>query len=291
MIHETHAKTLLSSHTKPDTWFKCKYTMNIYRGCEHQCIYCDSRSECYQIENFEDVIVKINAIELLKKELKSKRMKGIICFGAMSDPYTPIEAKYKLTRQALEIIAESRFPIHLMTKSDMVLRDLDLIKKISEEHAAITFTITTADDALAKIVEPGAPSSTRRFKAIKELADNGIYTGVTLMPVLPFIEDNSENITKIVEKAHQAGASYIIAAFGMTLRDRNRDYYYKKLDEHFPGLKKKYMDKFGFSYGISAPNAKELKDLFYKLCKKYGIETSIKDYKLRKNTEQMELIS
>src|SRR5512136_395368 len=189
MPREIQAKVLLSSSKHPDPWFGIRYTMNLYRGCQHQCIYCDSRSECYQIEEFSDILVKANAIEVLRKELAHKRIKGTIGTGSMNDPYMPLEAERRLTRQALEVIAEFRFPVHVITKSDLVLRDMDLLKEISRVYAAVTFTITTYDDGLSKMLEPGAPVSSRRLAAMQTLSAAGILTGVALMPVLPFIED------------------------------------------------------------------------------------------------------
>src|SRR5512140_1498109 len=157
MIKDITAKTLLSSAKQPDPWFGIKYTMNLYRGCMHQCIYCDSRSECYQIENFTDVLVKVNAIDLLRKELPRKRVKGTIGTGSMSDPYLPLEATLNLTGRALEVIAQQQFPLHALTKSDLVLRDLETLREISRVYAAVSFTITTADDDLGRKLEPGAP--------------------------------------------------------------------------------------------------------------------------------------
>jgi DNA repair photolyase len=183
MIHEVTARTLLASAKQPDPWFGIKYTMNLYRGCQHQCIYCDSRSECYQIENFADVLVKVNAIDLLKKELPRKRVKGTIGTGSMSDPYLPLEATRRLTAQALEVIAAQQFPVHVLTKSDLVLRDLETLRVIGELYAAISFTITTAYDELGQKVEPGAPSVSRRFAAMARLAGAGLLTGALLMPV------------------------------------------------------------------------------------------------------------
>jgi DNA repair photolyase len=282
MIRKTKAKTLLSSSTKPDPWFGCKYNMNLYRGCEHKCIYCDSRSECYQIENFSDVLIKVNAIELLEDELSRKRIKGTIGFGAMCDTYTFVERKYQLTRKALEVIAKYKFPIHIITKSDMVLRDIEILKKINEEYAAITFTITTVDDKLAKIVEPYAPLPSKRLKTMKKLSDEGIYTGVTMMPILPFIEDNEENITHIIEQSKKYGAKYIIPALGMTLRDRQRAYYYKKLDKHFPGLKQKYIKTFRNNYSCGPVSDRSLSSKLYKLCRKYSLPIRIKVYTPKK---------
>ncbi|MFC1923199.1 radical SAM protein [Chloroflexota bacterium] len=278
MIKEVTAKVLLNPVKQPDDWFGLKYNMNLCRGCQHQCIYCDSRSECYQIENFNDVLVKANAVDLLRDELSRKRVKGTIGTGSMNDPYMPLEAKRNLTGQALQVIADHHFPVHIVTKSDLVLKDLNLLLEINRVYAAVSFTITTADDELAKKLEPGAPTVSDRLAAMKILADNGILTGVTLMPVLPFIEDNVENIRQIVTSANEAGASYIIPSFGMSLRDRQRDYYYDKLDKLFPGLRVAYEKQFGFQYHVPANNSSELEKEFQELCERWGIATRIPQF-------------
>ena len=277
MIKEIQAKTLLARVKGPDDWFGLYYNMNLYRGCQHQCIYCDSRSECYQIENFDhDVLVKANAIELLRKELAGKRVVGTIGTGSMNDPYMPLEADIQLTRRALEVIAEFGFPVHAITKSDLVLRDLDLLVEISRKtYAAVTFTVTTADDALSKKLEPGAPVSSRRLAAMKSLSENGLLTGVTMMPILPFIEDNTENISRIVTLAHENWAVYVLPAFGMTLRDRQRAYYYTKLDTLFTSLRPRYEKAFGERYSASAQNAGKLGKVFNDVCREYGIATKM----------------
>jgi DNA repair photolyase len=295
MIKEIHTKTILNHVKQPDTYFGLKYNMNLYRGCQHQCIYCDSRSECYQIENFADIHVKINAIELLADILPRKRVRGTIGFGSMNDSYMPVERKYQLTRQALEVIVQHQFPVHIITKSDLVLRDIDLLREINQVYAAVSFTITTTDDDLSRILEPGAPTSSARFKAIREVADAGIHTGVTMMPILPFIEDTVENISSLVEMAHQSGASYILPWFGMSLRAGSRDYYYDKLDQLFPGVKQKYMQQFGGRYECNSPNYRKLDDVFQKLVYQYGIATRMpvftpeKIQKVGKKSEQMRL--
>jgi len=277
VIKEIQAKTLLARLKGPDDWFGLYYNMNLYRGCQHQCIYCDSRSECYQIEDFDhDVLVKTNAIELLRRELAGKRVIGTIGTGSMNDPYMPLEKDIRLTRRSLEVIAETGFPVHAITKSDLVLRDLDLLEEISRKtYAAVTFTVTTADDALSKQLEPGAPISSRRLAALRTLSGNGLLTGITLMPVLPFIEDNEENIRKIVTLAAENGARYILPAFGMTLRDRQRTYYYDKLDRLFPGLRPRYEKTFGERYSASAVNAGRLGKVFKDICHGYGIPTKM----------------
>jgi DNA repair photolyase len=275
MIKEIKAKVLLSPVKQPDDWFGLKFNMNLYRGCQHQCIYCDSRSECYQIENFKDVLIKVNALDLLRDELSRKRVKGTIGTGSMNDPYMPLEAQHQLTRQALQVIADFRFPVHIITKSDLVLRDLDLLQTIHQIYAAVSLTITTTDDDLGKKIEPGAPLVSDRFKAIQILAKNGILTGVTLMPVLPFLVDRLENIRQVVISARDAGAAYIIPSFGMTLRDRQRDYFYRQLDRLFPGIRGEYEKRFGQQYYAAANNAFELEREFNLLCQRYGIATCI----------------
>lgn len=275
MIKEIQAKVLLNRVQQPDTWFGLKYNMNLYRGCQHQCIYCDSRSKCYQIENFSDILVKINAPELLHKEIANKRTKGTIGTGSMNDPYMPLESRYKLTSQALEIIAQFNFPVHIITKSDLVLKDLDILMQIARTYAAVSFTVTTADDALGRLVEPGAPMVTARFRAMRILAEKNILTGIVMMPILPFLEDKPQNIKEIVIRAVDNGASYIIPSFGMTLRDRQRDYYYNQLDRYFPGLRVKYQNRFNNQYFAPANNARMLQETFAELCDRYTIEPRI----------------
>jgi DNA repair photolyase len=289
MIKEIQAKTLLARVKGPDDWFGLYYTMNLYRGCQHQCIYCDSRSECYQIENFnQDVLVKVNAIELLRRELAGKRVIGTIGTGSMNDPYMPLETEVRLTRRALEVIAGSGFPVHVITKSDLVLRDVDLLEEIGRKtYAAVSFTITSADDLLSRKVEPGAPVSSRRLAALGNLSQRGLLSGVTLMPVLPFIEDTEENIRTIVRLAHEAGARYILPAFGMTLRDRQRAYYYDKLDHLFPGLRERYAKAFGESYSAPARNARQLGQVFNELCERLGLATKMPVFAPQKHLRMM----
>ncbi len=292
MITEIQAKTILNHVKQPDTYFGLKYNMNLYRGCQHQCIYCDSRSECYQIENFADIHVKVNAVDLLAEALPRKRVRGTIGFGSMNDPYMPVERKYQLCRRALEVIAEYQFPVHIITKSDRVLRDIDLLKEINQVYAAVSFTVTAADDQLARQIEPGAPPSSSRFAAMRALADAGIHTGVTMMPVLPFIADTEENVTRLVELAHQSGASYILPWFGMTLRAGSRDWYYDQLDVRFPGIKGKYIRQFGGRYECSSPHWRELDDIFQKLVYKYNIQTQMPIFtpeKVGKRGKQMQM--
>ncbi|MCU4175134.1 radical SAM protein [Carboxylicivirga sp. N1Y90] len=274
------AKKILSvGKPEGDPWFGTSYTINLYRGCTHGCIYCDSRSDCYRINDFDQIEVKQNALELLHRELKSKRQRRTIGFGSMNDCYMPIEEQQRRTRRALEIILHHKFPIHIITKGTLVTRDTDLLKQISKVYAAVSFTITAANDELAKKIEPQAPSSTDRFKALKQLREAGIYAGITLMPILPFINDSIDNIKQIVAKAAESNASYIIASMGMTNRDGQREYFYKKLDQSFPEVKQKYMNQFGNDYSCASPNAKLLWQTFNSECNKYKIPTKMAFYK------------
>lgn len=278
MIHEIQAKTLLSTVRGDDRLFDLKYNFNIYRGCPHQCIYCDSRSECYQIENFNDTLVKVNAPELLAKELPRKRIKGPIGTGSMSDPYNPLEKQYQLTRRALEVIARCGFPIHLITKSDLVVRDIDLLTVINRAQTVVCFTLTTVDDELARQVEPGAPAPSARLAAMRTLAGHGIPVGTTLMPVLPFLEDSEANIQAIVEQTAAHGGSFLIPGFAVTLRDRQREWFYHELDRRFPGLREKYEQRYGESYGCPPSNVKRLEQVFAKACARLGLSNHIPYY-------------
>ena len=214
MIKKIKAKSLISTHKEGiDDYFGIRYTMNLYRGCQYGCIYCDSRSTCYGIENFSDILIKENALELLERELRSKRKKGTVGTGSMNDPYMPIEKKMQLTRGALALIKKYRFGIHVITKSDMVVRDIDLLQEISKVYAAVSLTITAADDKLSDQIEPRAPVSSKRFDALKKLSAEGIYTGIVLTPILPYITDTKENIEEIVVKAKRQARSIFWAGW------------------------------------------------------------------------------
>ncbi len=276
-IVEIEVKSMLIYNKRPPAWFGVKYYFNIYRGCMHGCIYCDTRSECYHIDDFDDKIeVKINAIELLRKELSRKRKKETVGFGSSSDPYIPIEKKYELTKQALELVYELRFPLFLLTKNSLVLRDVEIIQKISKQnYACVAFTITTADDDLAKKIEPNASPPSERFMAISILAALGINVGIVMMPILPFINDNVENITNIVNKAKQAGASFIYPSFGVTLRDRQRDYFYSKIPNR---MQDQYTKRFGNYYSCYSPSYQKIKKAFIAECRKCGISYDMPTY-------------
>lgn len=266
------AKTIISGYSENNSWFGNNYNMNIYKGCSHGCIYCDSRSECYRVDNFDRVRAKENALALIERELKSKRKKGVVGTGAMSDPYNPFEKEYKFTRGALELINRFGFGVSIATKSDLIVRDIDILKQISEHSPVLVkITVTTADDILCRKVEPNVSISSHRFQAIKKLSQEGIFAGVLLMPVLPFIEDTEDNISGIIELAYQSGARFIYPAFGVTLRQNQREWYYNKLDQLFPTVKEKYIKNYGSSYECRSLKAKELWSLFRYKCNEYGI--------------------
>lgn len=262
-MHYTTAKSILSP----------KNRMNIYRGCSHGCIYCDSRSDIYNMNHdFEDIEVKENALLLLKKEL-IKRQKAMIGTGAMNDPYIPLEKNLRYIRKSLELIYRYGFGFSCITKSDLILRDLDLLKKINEKSkVVIQMTLTTADDELCKILEPNVCTTSKRVDVLKRFQDEGIQTVVWLCPILPYINDTYDNIDSILDSCIDVGVSGILCyGMGLTLREGDREYYYKKLDQHFPGLKEKYIREFGDSYSLPSPNNKELMGHFLNKTKKHGI--------------------
>lgn len=263
MVQYIEAKSILSKLNQTDSFFGISYNMNLYRGCQHGCIYCDTRSECYGVGDISKISVKQNAIELLRKELKSKRgNKATIGTGSMNDPYMPVEKELEMTRKALQVLSDFKFPVHIITKSDLVTRDLDLLKEISRTYAAVSITITTFDDKLASRIEPNAPVPSKRFEVLRLLAKHGIYAGITLMPILPFINDTSDNIRRIISKAKDCGAKYAIPMFGMTLRKGSRDYYYKELDRMDIFLRSQYEQTYGEQYECMSPNVRQLWEVF-----------------------------
>ncbi len=265
------AKTIVT-RSKSTGWFGGEYNMNLYRGCCHGCIYCDSRSDCYGIDKFDRVRAKENALEIVRNDLRRKAKTGVVMTGAMSDPYNPFEKDLELTRHALELVSAYGFGVGVATKSELILRDIDIFREIKEESPVLLkITITTADDALSQLIEPGAPASSRRFEVVRELSEAGLFTGVLLMPVLPFLEDSLENVLSIVEQAAESGARFIYPAFGMTLRQGQREHYYQKLDKLFPGLSEQYRRRFGSRYWCGSPQAEKLWNPFSAACDSRGI--------------------
>lgn len=248
--------------------------MNIYRGCQHGCVYCDARSRCYQFDHlFEDIEVKENAMELLEAALKSKRRPCMLGTGSMSDPYMPIEGKLRMTRRMLELAEKHGFGATVLTKSDLVLRDIDVLQRINQKSKAVVqISLTVMDDGLSKILEPHVCPTSRRIEALRELQKIGIPTVVWLCPVLPFITDTEENILGILEACRETGVKGIIQfGMGLTLRDGNREYYYAALDRYFPGLKERYIRTYGNAYELPSPRNDELMALFHGFCEYYGI--------------------
>ena len=250
--------------------------MNLYRGCTHGCIYCDARSSCYQVHPdrpFEDIEVKRNAAELLEQALRGKRKRCMIGTGGMSDPYLHLEKRLGLTRRCLELIEEYGFGVAIQTKSDLILRDLDLLKRINRKtKCVVQITLTTYDEELCRVIEPNVCTSRRRAEVLEILRDEGIPTVCWMTPVLPFINDTEENIRGLLGYCCRA-KTYGILTFGMgvTLRDGDRQYFYRKLDEHFPGLRERYVKTYGDAYEVPSPNQAELMKLLRRGCKEQGI--------------------
>ncbi len=243
--------------------------MNIYRGCTHGCIYCDSRSKCYQFNHdFEDIEVKQNAPQLLEAALKSKRKKCMIGTGAMSDPYMHCEEQLGLTRKCLEIIHRYGFGLAIQTKSDRILRDIDLLEEINKDtKCVVQMTLTTFDDELCSIIEPKVCNTKRRLEVLARMQERGIPTLVWLTPILPFINDTEENVGRILKACAELGVKGIMDfGMGLTLREGDREYYYAALDKHFPGLKKRYIETYGNAYELPSPNSRELLALLKKIC-------------------------
>lgn len=278
-MNTIRAKTILT-HVSDHTWFGMDYRMNLYRGCSHGCIYCDSRSDCYQIENFNSVRVKENAIEILQNELSRRIKRGVIGTGAMSDPYNPLEEKLMLTGQALKLADQYHFGIGIATKSKLIARDTELLKDIQKHSPVICkITITTYDDSLCRIIEPKVSPSSERFQALTKLTDAGIYAGILMMPLLPYLTDTINNVKSIIQTAHECGARFIYPAFGLTLRNGQREYLYHSFDHAFPdlNLKEIYRSLYGSTYECHSPKVEELYELFTKECNRLGILYRMED--------------
>jgi len=286
-MHFVQAKSILSASNG----------MNLYRGCQHGCIYCDSRSVCYGMEHdFEDIEVKENALILLEDTLRRKRSRCMIGTGSMSDPYMPLEKELMYTRRALELIDRYGFGATLITKSDLVLRDLERLRSITEKtKAVVQMTLTTYDEELCRKLEPGACTTRERFEVLKTLRDAGIPTVVWLSPILPFLNDTEENINGLLNYCEEAGAKGVICfGMGVTLREGNREYFYRQLDRHFPGIKERYIYRYGNAYMLNSPNNKELMKLFHSRCERAGMMHSNNEIfrylsELEENREQISL--
>lgn len=263
-MHTIESKSILTSRN----W------INLYRGCQHGCIYCDSRSRCYHMDHrFEDVAVKKNGIELLDLALKRKRRPCMIATGTMSDPYTPIEEDLMMTRRALEVIERHGCGISILTKSDLILRDLDILARINRRSKAVVqMSLTTMDENLCRLIEPAVCTTQKRIEVLHRCQKMGIPTVVWLSPILPWLNDTPENIRGIVESCAAAGVKGIIQfGMGLTLREGSREYYYTQLDRKFPGLKERTIRTYGSAYELRSAHHRELEELFHSLCAKYGI--------------------
>lgn len=286
-MHKVKAKGILSATNG----------MNIYRGCQHGCIYCDARSKCYQMNHrFEDIEVKENAPELLKNALKRKRRKCMIGTGAMSDPYIPLEKELKLTRRCLEIINRYGFGVTVQTKSASVMRDIDLFTKINDKSKAVLqMTLTTADESLCRIIEPNVSVTKERFETLKAFHKNGIPSVVWLSPFLPFINDTKENIDGLLKYCIDAKVRGIICfGIGLTLRDGDREYFYSRLDKHFPNMKERYIYTYGNSYQLTSSNNNVLMNRISEVCRNHGIMFGVENvfsylHEFESKTEQLSL--
>ncbi|MDR2932560.1 MAG: radical SAM protein [Oscillospiraceae bacterium] len=287
------AKSIVYRDKSPD-WFGTDYKMNIYRGCCHGCIYCDSRSDCYQIGDFDTVKAKENALDIIRDDLRRKVKRGVVVTGAASDPYNPYEKELLLTRHALELIDIYGFGAGIATKSPLIARDRDILARIAAHDPVIVkITVTCADDAVSRVIEPGVAVTSARFEAMRALADAGLYSGVLMMPLLPFINDTDDNVAEIVRLAGRSGARFIYPAFGLTMRSGQREYLYKALDASFPGVREKYAAQFGGQYSCRSPRAEQLWQIFKKECDAYGIvyrmADIIKGYRADYDEEQLTL--
>lgn len=292
-MEQIPAKTIVTK-TKSSEWFGIDYNMNIYKGCCHGCIYCDSRSDCYHIEDFDRVRVKENALQIIRDDLRRKVKKGVVGTGAMSDPYNPFEEKEQLTRHALELVDAFGFGAALATKSGLVIRDTDVLQGIQEHSPVlIKITITTPRDELSMKVEPRVNPSSKRFEALARLHEEGIFAGILMMPVLPFLEDSEEDMKLLVKMAHEAGAKFIYAQFGMTLRENQRIWYYERLKDIFPeeDYVARYQKQYGSYYECRAPKSAQLYKKFTAECEKYGILYDMKSivHAYKKNYECRQL--
>ena len=266
-----------------DDFFLADWNMNLYHGCSHGCIYCDSRSVCYRLENFDTVQPKPDALAILEAELRGKRRSGVVSMGAMSDPYNPLERELKLTRGALELLLRHGFGAAYTTKSALCARDAELLREISRfAPVCARLTVTCADDALCRRIEPNVSVTTERLAALRSLADAGVYAGVWINPVLPFLTDSEDNLVALLRMAAEAGAQFAVCFFGMTLRTGNREYYFRALERDFPGVRQKYLTAFGNDYECPSPDAARLWAVYRAECDRLGLA-----YRFREVNQRM----
>lgn len=284
-------RTIMTKSDQGSRWFGIDYHMNLYKGCTFGCIYCDSRSDAYHIDNFDEIRSKVDALKILEEELASKGYKGVVSFGTLSDPYNELESKYEITRGALELIKKYEFGVSIDTKSDLILRDIDLLKEIAlKNNVIIKISVTTYEDDLARVLEPHVISSTKRFEVLKELRKNNIYAGILMTPVLPFITDSEDNIKTLIHKAKENDAKFIYTKMGMTLRRKAREYYYEHIDKLYPGLSVDYKAVYEKNLVANPLRYKDLLELFVNECTKHHIlcdmSEIIADYKKKIPTRE-----
>ena len=288
-------RTIMTKSNRGQRWFGSDYHMNLYRGCSYGCIYCDSRADAYHINNFDVIKTKENALQILEEELASKQQKGVVSFGTLSDPYNELEKDYKITRGALELIKKYEFGVSIDTKSDLILRDIDLLQDIQKNNnVIIKISVTTYDDALAKVLEPNVISSSKRFAVLKKLRENNIYAGILMTPVLPFVTDSEKNMKECVKMAAKNNAKFIYTKMGLNLRKKVKEYYYKHIDELYPGLAKDYQVVYGNNVTCNSLQYNHILETFILECNKYHLlcdmEEIVKDYKKTiPNREQISL--
>ena len=274
-----------------------KNGMNLYRGCTHGCIYCDSRSACYKMKHdFEDIEVKRNAAEILDRQLRSRRAPCMISTGAMGDPYIHLEEKLGITRQCLEVIERHGFGLAILTKSARIMRDIDLLYAINvKAKCVVQMTMTTFDEDLCRILEPNVSTTAERFAVLDTMRKAEIPTVVWICPILPFINDTEENLRGLLDYCVRAKVKGIVTfGLGTTMREGSRDYFYKMLDKNFPGIKQKYIEKYAGNYGCTSPNSRKLHRILAKTCDEHGILHKLDDVfayinKFAPNTRQLSL--
>ncbi len=286
------AKTIVTPVKNSAGWFGARYNMNLYRGCCHGCIYCDSRSACYCDDDFDTVRAKQDALRIVRDALRRKVRTGVVSTGAMSDPYNSFERSTALTRHALELLAAYGFGAAIATKSDLICRDIDVLREVSAGAPVLCkLTITTTDDALARALEPHAPPPSARLDALARLHDAGLHTCVLLMPVLPWLTDDADSVRTLVHRVRETGTVCIYPALGLTMRDRQRAYFYQALDRAFPGLKQRYIARYGTRYECSVPHARALWSTFTAACDETGVFYQMRDITRRyqRGYEQLSL--
>jgi len=277
-VSELTGKQILYPTKSAGRWFAIDYQANLYQGCSYGCIYCESHDESTPVDSLDTVTAKPNALEPFSKELVGKNSGTIIGFGSVSDPYNPLESSLKLTRRALELLDAQKMGAVIVTKSDQVVNDIDLFKRIKQHSPLVVImTITTYNEDIAKKLEPKAPLTAVRFKALQKLSNEGIKTGVLMMPIVPYINDTETNVIQIIRKAKEVGAGFVYPAFGISLRDHQRRYFYEMIDREFPGLKNIYMDIYGSKLSCQSPYAQKLKKAFVIECKKLKINYGMAD--------------